>query len=120
MQPELIVVPAMFLFPSAVIIVRMWFRHTEKMASLAPRPGASPELDERIARVEQTVDAIASGCHVANASFGSTVCAERHALFRAVADGAPSVVALVLYPPTARPATPFGACRQPARALGRT
>ena len=44
--------------------------------------------------------AIASGCNVENASFGSDVCAERNAIFRAVADGATSIVALVLYTPT--------------------
>jgi cytidine deaminase len=55
---------------------------------------------------------IASGCNVENASFGLTVCAERNAIFRAVADGAKSIVALALYIPTTQPITPCGACRQ--------
>jgi cytidine deaminase len=56
--------------------------------------------------------AIASGCNVENASFGLSVCAERNAISRAVADGATAIVALILYTPTAEPATPCGACRQ--------
>jgi cytidine deaminase len=56
--------------------------------------------------------AIASGCNVENASFGLTICAERTAVFRAVADGARTVVAVALYTPTPDPAAPCGACRQ--------
>lgn len=55
---------------------------------------------------------IASGCNVENASFGLTICAERNAVFAAVASGAKTIVALALYTPTAKPATPCGACRQ--------
>ena len=56
--------------------------------------------------------AIAAGCNVENASFGLTICAERNAVFRAVADGARAIVAVAIYTPTATPATPCGACRQ--------
>ena len=63
--------------------------------------------------------AIASGCNVENASFGLAICAERNAIFRAVADGAKSVVALVIYTPTPEPATPCGACRQVLAEFGR-
>jgi cytidine deaminase len=63
--------------------------------------------------------AIARGCNVENASFGLTICAERNAIFRAVADGASAIVALVLYTPTPEPVTPCGACRQVLAELGR-
>ena len=62
---------------------------------------------------------IASGCNVENASFGLTSCAERNAIFRAVADGAKSIVAVLLYTPTPAPATPCGACRQVISEFGR-
>jgi cytidine deaminase len=62
---------------------------------------------------------IASGCNVENASFGLTVCAERNAIFRAVADGAKAIVALALYSPTPEPTTPCGACRQVLAEFGR-
>ena len=62
--------------------------------------------------------AIASGCNVENASFGLTICAERSAIFRAIADGARAIVALCLYTPTAEPVTPCGACRQVVAELG--
>lgn len=54
------------------------------------------------------------GCNVENAAYGPTNCAERTALFRAVADGhAPSsFAAIAVIGDTAEPITPCGVCRQ--------
>jgi cytidine deaminase len=55
---------------------------------------------------------IHTGANVENASFGLSICAERNAIFRAVADGARSIEAMVVYTPTADATPPCGACRQ--------
>jgi cytidine deaminase len=55
---------------------------------------------------------IFAGCNVENASFGLTMCAERNAIFQAVAKGYRNLRAVVVVTPTARPTPPCGACRQ--------
>jgi hypothetical protein len=56
-HPELIVLPAIGI-PAAVMSLRMWLQHKEKMATLSS-PGRSPETDLRLARIEQAVESIA-------------------------------------------------------------
>ncbi|CAN5444631.1 cytidine deaminase [soil metagenome] len=55
---------------------------------------------------------IHSGCNVENASFGLTICAERAALFAAIAAGNRDFVALAIAAETEQPISPCGACRQ--------
>jgi cytidine deaminase len=61
---------------------------------------------------------IFSGCNVENASYGLTVCAERNAMFQAVAAGHNKLRALVVVTPTSVPTPPCGACRQVANEFG--
>lgn len=52
------------------------------------------------------------GCNVENASYGLSVCAERHAVAAAVAAGASRLVAVAVVTAASPPASPCGACRQ--------
>jgi cytidine deaminase len=55
---------------------------------------------------------IYAGANVENASYGLSICAERSAIFQAIADGATRIHAMAVYTPTATATPPCGACRQ--------
>jgi cytidine deaminase len=59
---------------------------------------------------------VITGCNVENASYGATICAERVALTRAVAQGQRNFVAIAVA--TRNGATPCGICRQVMAELG--
>jgi cytidine deaminase len=52
------------------------------------------------------------GCNVENLSFGLTICAERAAVFAAVAAGETRFEAIAVVADSIQPVTPCGACRQ--------
>lgn len=54
------------------------------------------------------------GCNVENAAYGPTNCAERTALFRAIADGNKPLTfqAIAIVGDTKKPLSPCGVCRQ--------
>jgi cytidine deaminase len=53
-----------------------------------------------------------TGCNVENASYGLCICAERNAVFCAVAAGTQKFRAIAIVSSAAQPVTPCGACRQ--------
>jgi cytidine deaminase len=61
---------------------------------------------------------IHAGCNVENASYGLSICAERAAIFAAVAAGDRRLRCVVVHTPTPAPTLPCGACRQVIREFG--
>ena len=55
---------------------------------------------------------IFTGCNVENLSYGLTICAERNAIFAAVATGQQKFQAIAIAADTEKPISPCGACRQ--------
>ena len=55
---------------------------------------------------------IFDGANVENASYGLSMCAERNAIFAAVAAGARSLEAVAVCTSSSPPSSPCGACRQ--------
>lgn len=55
---------------------------------------------------------IFTGCNVENLSYGLTICAERNAVFAAVAAGVREFEAVAVVADTREPISPCGACRQ--------
>lgn len=53
-----------------------------------------------------------TGCNVENLSFGLTVCAERNAVFAAIAGGERKFTKIAIVSDSKTPVSPCGACRQ--------
>lgn len=70
------------------------------------------------AAVENSGGAVFGGCNVENLSYGLSICAERAAIFAAIAAGSAELVALAVVTDVPVPATPCGACRQVAAEFG--
>ncbi|MBL7685317.1 MAG: cytidine deaminase [Deltaproteobacteria bacterium] len=52
------------------------------------------------------------GCNVENSSYGATLCAERGAIARAIAEGAKKILAMAIVSEGKTPPYPCGICRQ--------
>ncbi len=88
-------------------------RELLKQAAAARRNAYAPYSNFLVGAALLADDgSISTGCNVENASFGLTICAERNALFRAVAEGKRGFSAIAVVAGSESPATPCGACRQ--------
>ncbi len=73
----------------------------------------SPYSGFRVGAVVVTKNGkIFTGCNIENSSYGLTVCAERVAIFSAIAAGEREIEKLVVVADTPEPVSPCGACRQ--------
>jgi len=80
--------------------------------ALLPR-SAAPYSRFRVAALLESEDgATHPGVNVESVSYGLSMCAERNALFGAIARGARAFRRLALVSETTRPVLPCGACRQ--------
>jgi cytidine deaminase len=64
------------------------------------------------AAIETADGTIVGGCNIENATYGLTVCAERVAMFTALAAGHRRFRRIAIVADTADPTPPCGACRQ--------
>jgi len=82
-------------------------------ARAARRKAYSPYSGVKIGAAVLTSDGrIYSGCNVENASYGLSCCAERIAIFTAVAQGARRIKAIAIAGKSDEFTRPCGACRQ--------
>jgi cytidine deaminase len=94
-------------------------RRLEKSARAAASAAYSPYSNFRVgAAVLSASGQIFQGCNVENASYGLCNCAERTAIFSAVAAGERQLQAVAVYTPTPAPTMPCGACRQVINEFG--
>jgi cytidine deaminase len=94
-------------------------RRLEKAAKAAAAKAYAPYSEFRVgSAVLGRTGKVYSGCNVENASYGLCNCAERTAIFTAVAAGETSVRAVAVYTPTPLPTAPCGACRQVIHEFG--
>ncbi len=70
------------------------------------------------AAVETASGHIYGGCNIENVSYGLCNCAERTAMFQAVANGERDLKRIVVCADTPEPIAPCGACRQVMQELG--
>jgi cytidine deaminase len=102
------------MMPTTAVIRRL-----EKAARLAANSSYSPYSKFPVgAAVLTSKGTIYSGCNVENASFGLCNCAERTAIFTAIAAKEREITAVAIYTPTSVPTAPCGACRQVINEFG--
>lgn len=95
------------------------FQRLAEEAWTARNNAYAPYSRFRVGAAVETPDGeIFSGCNIENVSYGLTNCAERTAIFQAVAHGKTCFTRLVVCADTPEPVIPCGACLQVIREFG--
>jgi cytidine deaminase len=85
----------------------------ERRAREVRESAYAPYSNFRVGAALETKEGkIYTGCNIENVSYGLTVCAERSAVFAAVASGIRTFRRIVIVADSLEPITPCGACRQ--------
>ncbi len=91
----------------------------ENAAMIAARSAYAPYSRFRVgAAVIASSGRMYTGCNIENASYGLCNCAERTAIFTAIAAGETAITHVAVYTPTPKPTSPCGACRQVINEFG--
>lgn len=82
-------------------------------ARRARRNAVAPYSNFKVGAALLTADGtVITGCNIENATYGLTLCAERVAMFTALAAGHRRFTRIAVVAATAAPTPPCGACRQ--------
>ena len=98
--------------PQETMLLR---RRLFRLARAAMKHAYAPYSDFRVGAAILLGDGrVFTGCNVENASYGLTICAERNAVFAAVAASSrkPEILAVAVVNHRGIPCSPCGACRQ--------
>ena len=97
---------------SAILAAQPSLAKLQQAAKAAAAKAYAPYSNFRVGAAIWTDRGLFTGANVENASYGLTNCAERTAIFAAVAAGARRLICVVVYTPTPGATAPCGACRQ--------
>ena len=82
-------------------------------ARRARRRAIAPYSEFAVGAALETADGVVvTGCNIENATYGLTICAERVAMFTALAAGHRRFTRIAVVADTAEPTPPCGPCRQ--------